>query len=887
MATPAVAAARGSGSVWVSPESVCRTLSRITTSRRHRSPRLPTSLSPNRILELRLRSKKEDQRRRYAPLFKIAAQQKHERLPLITLQAFLRKHSFPDEKYLPETTDASDSVEWRDRLRSLASRGWSEQDIDRWVWILSAEDGDARVQRLVSTKLPIPPFLLLLLLRSDEKFRRAESLICLINFVGNVYRKPQSEASPAQNGVNGFRPKKTLSVDEYLVFLRRIVYHVQRLWPQSIVTVARLTADYIRNIPLEPKARGVRRDGYTNRCLVFNTALLLFKRPANFEPVANMEFNWRAQKVLLSLSENLDRRLVINKLSFRAIRQVMIGLKRSAKERWVAMRYAKTWPPYRQDFDGLDAKRAPEDDYSRSVKAGILMKQEGYIEDDYDRALDILGGSSTESPTIQTRSLPPKEWKDDKEQWNFFNRWGMKIRATRNANEAWSVFTTFSDITPNVQVYGEMFLKLQARELHEVGDLLPGDSRETFPVHHNNLSEYELARQSPPTVAELYDQMISRGIKPEGHCLYALVRNARTIQDGLRYLRDSPLDPVSVNSIALFKLPSYQALRRIPLLAFNSYIQLLCRLQPDRRGRQKFHTEEIYRIRHAITLIKERLQPHTTEGANFRPPWHAVFRALARPYICLTNGGQAEDDDAEALRTSTDLLSSVVTTVGMDPEIFMYYCRIIQKVAVSRLASLQSSTENPYSQGFAATAAGEHVPLVTGRQDILRELKAFFNKLVASVEQAGGLEAPTFLHNIGPVHLHTYMRTLAFLEDTDGMVDVMRWMLRNRSYLDEEAERKSSRGPALIAKALCAFQAFAGPQLSSEQADEMARHMDAVAEAGGNWRWPTPEEVDRYVQSDLRGGSPRLRQRYLARWWQNAFENNEFDDGRVGRVAME
>ncbi|RYP71824.1 hypothetical protein DL770_008062 [Monosporascus sp. CRB-9-2] len=599
-----------------------------------------------------------------------------------------------------------------------------------------------------------------------------------------------------------------------------------------------------------------------------------------------MEFNWRAQKVLLALSDNLDRRLIINKLSFRAIRQVMIGLKRSAEERWVAMRYAKTWPPYRQDFDGLDAKRTPEDDYSRSMKAGILMKQEGYTEDDYDRALDILGGSSAESPTIQTRSLPPKEWKDDKEQWNFFNRWGMKIRATRNVNEAWSVFTTFPDIAPNVQVYGEMFLKLQARELHEETDLLPGDSRETFPVHHNNLTEYELARQSPPTVTELYDQMISRGIKPEGHCLYALVRNARTIEDGLRYLRDSPLDPVSVNSIALFKLPSYRALLRIPLLAFNSYIQLLCRLQPDRRGRQKFHTDEIIRIRHAITLIKERLKPHTTEGATFQPPWHAVFRALARPHICLTNGGQAEDD-AEALRTSTDLLSSVVTTVGMDPEIFQYYCRTIQKVAVSRLASLQSSTENPYSQGFAATAAGEHVPLVTGRQDILRELKAFFNKLVASVEQAGGLEAPMFLHNIGPLHLHTYMRTLAFLEDTDGMVDVMRWMLRNRSYLDEEAERKSSRGPALIAKTLCVFQAFAGPQLSAEQADEMARHMDAVAEAGGNWRWPTPEEVDRYVQSDLRDGSPRLRQRYLARWWQNALENNEFDDGRVDRVAME
>lgn len=882
MAASGLAVARASAGVFPSPETARQTLSRLASSRRLRAPPLPTSLSPTRLLALRLRSKNEEQRKRYARLFRHAARQKHERLPLLTLQTLLRKQIFPGEEAIAKEIGPSHSLEWRDRMRSFALRGWSEQDLDHWVWILSAVSGDWRVKRLLSTERPKPPFLLLLLLRSDERFRRGESLTSLTNYISTQYCTPKSEVLSGQNGTKGARSPEPMHVEQFIVVLRRLVHHVQRLWPQYIVAVARLTTDYIRNIPLKSKIKHLHHNRYASRCLVFNTALQLFKKPATQQPIANMEFNWRAQKILLAMSDNLDRRLIISKPSFRAIRQVMIGLKRSGEERAVAARYSKTWPPYRQDFDGLDAKRTPEGDYSRSVKAGILATQEGFPEDNYDRALDALGGTFSESPTIQTRSLPPKEWKDEKEQRNFFNLWAMKVRSTRNVNEAWRAFTGVSDVTPNFQVYGEMFLKLQAEELENEADVLPGDSRETFPVHQGSYSEYELARQSPPTVAELYDEMISRGVKPEGNCLIALVRNARTVEDGLRYLRDSHMDSASVNSIAPFKRPSHQALRRIPLLVFSSYIQLLCRLQPNRRGWHKFHPEELFRIRHAINLIKLRLTPETTEGVTFRPPWHAVFRALARPHLCLT-GNRPAENDAEALAIFDSLLPSVQKAVGIDPEIFMYYCRTIQKTAVSQLDQLQKSAENPYSKQFAATAAGEHAPLVAGREDVLTSVKELFATLTQPVgqqQQNGGgssssssssalLDVPPLLHNIAPAHLHTYMRTLAFLEDADAMVDAMRWMLRNWAYVDEEAERQSSRGPALIAKTLCAFRIFAaGPGvITPEQAEELDALMGEAAKAGG-WRWPEPDDLDHYVRSDLRGGTLRLQQRYHMRWFQ-------------------
>ena len=115
---------------------------------------------------------------------------------------------------------------------------------------------------------------------------------------------------------------------------------------RAIVTVARFTADYIRAIPI-PSGTGA--DGYNLRCQVFNRALQLFKKPAATQPMVNREFNWRAQKFLLAMSDNLDKPLIINKASYRAVRQVMIGLKKAKTEKndkqcveWMSQTMEKT-----------------------------------------------------------------------------------------------------------------------------------------------------------------------------------------------------------------------------------------------------------------------------------------------------------------------------------------------------------------------------------------------------------------------------------------------------------------------------------------------------------------------------------------------------------------
>jgi len=858
-ASAARASALNSRGLWVSNEVLGQTLSRLTGSRTARSPQ--TSISPSRVLALRLRSKTEAQKRRYARIVYGMARQRHERLPLITLQALLRKQLLNGEgdHQLAKVVGSADSPEWRDRLQSLQARGHSERDINLWLWTITGKDGDNRVERFLCSHEPQPTFLLLLLVRSDEKFRDPRSLLRLMDYV----RKKIIQDRAQQPSSRQARPRHFLAVPQLLIFIRRLVVHIQRLWPMSIVTVARFVADCIKALPSgEPST-------YEDRCKIFNTALWTFKRPASINPVRNMEFNWRAQKILLAMSDGFQRPLPINRESYKAMRQVMVGLKRSSAEKAVATRYTKSWPPYRQDFDGRDARRTPQDDQSRSFRAGLLMHEAGYDKDDYDRALDVLGGIAEDTPTIQTRSLPPKEWHGQKKKQNQSSYWAMRVRATRNAHEAWAAFRSCHE--PNIQVYAEMFLKLKAPIANSEHEHLPGSSREILPMHDANYSEFELARQMPPTVQQLYNQMIDRGIKPEGFCLNKLVSEARSVSEAHRYLKDSGLPQKSIDVLAAEGELSHQALRNIPLQLFASYIQLLCNLQPRQERGKHFEREELHYINTAIKLAHTRLTPATTEGITFRPPWHSICSTLAAENLRLHRRAPTLSYDSEALMMQMEVLQHVTATVGLDPELFMHYCQTVQKAALTSLRRLQKITE--HDPGIAESIFDE--PIISPDTRALDVAKAMFRELTKPIqfadEETVTYEAPQFSHVLGPAHLHTYMRTLAFLEDRDAMIELLEWIFDNEQFVADECERVGPRADALIARCFCAFEAFAGPFLSAERRAVLASRMRATS----SWSWPTAEQVEHYVAADSRRASKRLRQRILSMQEHDSVEPRE------------
>ncbi|KAI0886826.1 uncharacterized protein GGS22DRAFT_158794 [Annulohypoxylon maeteangense] len=841
--------------LWASKTDWDQTLSRLTGSRRQRHPKLRQS--PSLVVSMRLRSRTDRQKKVYGKPFELAAKLRADRLPLVMLQTWMARQDIQNEPRVNLFINSISPSDWADRFRILKSRGWTKEHIDHWIWILSGEDGDVRVARLVSTKksIPTPIFLVSILSRSDARIYKAETLLSLMTFASTRHFRSDLKFSGETLALRN--PKMVMTTSQFLLFLRRLGKHVRRIWPRSIVTLARFTAKYIEGMPSSANARS-----YHEKCSIFNTALQLFKRPAVIQPIVNMEYNWRAQKFLLAMSDNLEKPFIINKASYRAVREVMIGLKKSKTERAVALRYTKSWPPYRQDFDGLDAKRTAEDDYSRSVRAGVLMKEAGYPDDDYDKALDALGGMGADSPTIQTRGVLPRILKGEEEVENFSVRWAASIRATRNTQEAWKVFNEFRTQTgesPTAQVYGEMFIKLHAPLVQQESTVLPGDAREVFPVHNANYTEYELARLSPPSVSELYDRMINEGVKPEGQCLLTLITNANSLEEASRYLHDNGLDPIGIGALALFKEAPSDVLRRIPLLIFCSYIQLLCKLQPHRHGKEKVPLEDLYLVRHAINLCNLRLVPNTTEGSTFGTPWSIILRALARPRLCVMNGTQV-DNDIQALSISMNVIQHVQVRTGVNAEMFLYLCRAAQKAATSRLGSHKTL--------LGGTGKGEDSSIFLP-ETISQSLKTLFSRLTKPIDTGNSIfrdfEVPIFAHNIEPAHLHTYMRTLAFLGDTKAMNELLGWMLRNKVYVDEEAERIGIRGQALVVKTLCAFQAFAGPLLTNDEEADIISHIEDTESIAGSWRWPTPEDVNNYVQSDRRGHSQQLQQKIMSR----------------------
>ncbi|KAI0872308.1 hypothetical protein GGS24DRAFT_21922 [Hypoxylon argillaceum] len=835
-----------------SKQAWSETLSRVTNARPHQFPRL--RLSPNRILALRLRAKNEHQKSRYRGPFRLAATLRSGRLPILTFQTLLAKQDLSSEKELAAIVASKTQAEWTDTLNSLAGRGWSKDQLDHWVWIISGEDGDVRVERLLSTDHPKPIFLLLFLLRNNETYRKPESLSLLIRYASRHHFATTIPSSKARRN-----PRLILTVTQFRILMRRLIYHAQTTHPRYIISVARLVVDYIKSIPHDPHHKHHRTD-YYDQCIVYNSALFYLKRLSSDQPLANMEFNWRAQKVLLAMSDGLPRSLIINKASYQAIREVLVGLRKSAKERGVALRYTKSWPPYKQDFDARDTKRTAEDDMSRSVKAGVLMQEAGYPEDDYDRALNALGGMGEGSPTIQTRSRPPRQWADEEEELNVYSNWAANVRATRNAQEAWRAFNMIAEksgLAPNFQVYNEMFVKLQAIPVDPDSalDLLPGDSRESFPVHDANYSRYELARLSPPTVSELHAEMTNYGIKPRGHGLHSLVIHAKSIEEGLRYLQESGIPSDTIQSISPLNQPSFSTLQKLSLVAFSSYIQLLCRLQPNRRGRERLSHDELQPIRHAIALVRARLRPNTVEATTFRPPWHSILRALARPHIAIKDGPVSEND-LEALTLFMKVFQSARDCIGTDAELFILLCRAIQKASLSRLRSLPE------------TARAE-APLLPHPQDMISLTTSIFSQLTTPIveDMPTSLPIPQFQFPLGPPHLHTYMRTLAFLEAKDEMVKLVFWMMDNYEFVYEEACRLPTRGEAMIAKTFCAFHAFASPTLDEDVQQALADRMERLIAEGGYWRWPTPQEVEDYVHADARG-SETLQRRILARSYQ-------------------
>lgn len=744
-----------------------------TPRRQRRYRRFPKYLrdSPNATLAMRLKSRTTALTFEAWKRFDDVARSKSLRLPVVALQMMIRNEEAQRPTSLSESL--CDPADWRIRLNRLAFKGITEADVQHWMQILAAPDPDERIARFVSGgDRPKPLFLLFQLLRRDETFHKGSSLIGLYSYVARHHVRSRTTPPEAVLPFGAVRrtldPGLNMAPQTFATLLRLLVHHYLRLWPSALPAVARLVAEYVETLPRMVK-RG-EQQAFADACHIFNYALVLFQRKSPVSPVFQMRYNWRAQKVLLAMSTTLPRPLIINRAGFRAIRRVMLALGKSPAERKVALRMARTWPPYRRDWDGRDEQRQPQDDFSRSAQAGVLMREAGYAEAEHDRALGVLGGVLPgESPTVQTRSLSPRTWTGFQAGLNVFSTWASRVKATRDVNEAWHEFKEApsaadgSALRPSAQVYAEMFKKLLAAPVDhhrssytsshsarlDGKELLPGDVKEVFPVNDATLTAFEKQRLRPPSAAMLYEQMLHEGTRPVGDCLSVLVQNAPTLEAAMKYLHDSPIDKTVIGALKLPPPPpspsspfsssrrsshhhhhnrhqrqqqqqeqhqqpiTLETLRGIPLPNLNAYIFLMCRFQPRltaepaRLGKQR----RTGLIHHAIHLCTRRLPPSIEDGRIYKAPWHTIMRTLAQPKLMVSpeRTGDRRFQDTETLALALRVFDQVSRTGGVDVVLFDSFCKVVQKSL--RWADLTPTVAEDVSDGLSVDEPREGVAL--------------------------------------------------------------------------------------------------------------------------------------------------------------------------------
>lgn len=745
---------------------------------------------------------------------------------------------------------------WDIRLRALYNTGVTKNHLETWSWILKGDTADVRLDRFLATTKHRPIFLLFLMVRSDHTFHDRQLFIALLEYITQTYTSvPMGEhGRPEQRGEKrALDGPLNMTPDLFVKLLSRLQFHASRLCPESGLKLAELITSYIQSrsaIGAECKEDTGFGTRFAAQCQVFNSALRILGRPAKSRPYANMEHNWDAQKHLLAFSSSLKRSLIINKTGYRAIQAVMIGREKSAGEEKVAIRSAKTWPPYRQAWDGIDEQRRPEDDLSRAVKTAIQAREAGYPETEHDRALGALGGAILgQSPTVQTRSRPPVVRKGKHAAEAILATWAARIRATRNAQEAWAIFRSppQNSLKPSAPVYAEMMAKLVVGEVADPTSAVPGSKRENFPVYQSpNLSEFEKARIRPPTLEKLAEEMIDSGVQPVGNVLCLLIRHSNSETEVLHWLRQSPykrfaneLDPSSVTSGT-----DSESLKKIPLAVFNAYISFLCKMQGKEDSAASLEScsrPRDHYLKLAMQLIPARLKPDTQEGRTYKPPWLQVLQTMimSKTHASLRNPAIRR----ERLSMFINLFSWVVHQTGMDSELLGLLCLSTGRVMAATFTSANHDQfrsmpdRTSASDGWWAEADCAHLDKTT--KHLLEGLHRQLTKAFAEMKRSGS--------GISGFHVYSYMRTMGLFGDVKGMTGALDWgllWLENGQTLGDAATAGTSSN-AYLNLAFGVFETIARDRVDGDVLRSIETRRQALMDRG------YPLEVPKLSERDL------------------------------------
>lgn len=757
----------------------------------------------------------------------------------------------------------------------LEKKGYTPEDVAAWTYILGSPDSETVAQRFLAHDRSMPSFMLLEVLRRQDITSR--TLKGLLIYCWNVLldqpqpeliampeRRLEDKATPGEWILRRWksanqRREGSLPLEEisFMVMVSRLLKHARRTWPTAVISIARMVSiylDILRDRNFRSAAEGRLHHRFTK---MYNIVISRLALPSSGFPMKSMHFNWHAQRLLLERAGEFSPPLEIDQQSYRAVMSVLVASRKSENETNFARHMARTWPPWRTEQDGIDARRPLESDLSRTSGAILQLKRAGYSATSIDKAIGILGGREPDgTPTVQTRHgvaarlqrasrriMRPLLVENDTDQWV------ARIRSTRDVREAWSAFLGYEEQykTGSLAAYYAMFEKLmfeKARNLRKrTHTPLTGDGKEVISVVEDNLTEDERMRTSPPDIDHLYQRMIHASIRPSGQCLAFLVSHARTIDDGIRYLRDSDL-PTESRVALLMKdtRDREEHLKRIPDATFLAFIKLLCRFaycssSPVKREVQSAteglimegeHTSvksilppsanytRLHPLLHALELLTQR-------KPSSRPSWYALFSALARRAIIvdMAHIGLPKNDIMSWRVLEAALKDSQRAGIEIDSKGYQILCTAFEKALV---AADQLDDDEIIELDNGPTLLKDH-----------------FARLTEDFPAGNGI--PHLVHVVEAATTHAHIRVFGLLRDAEELVKTVQWMVDNQDEL-EAIDAMAGNGKRMRRRCFIAVRSF----LEGDKAEEKVRELvDSVDAWGG---WPSDEEVDNYRRRD-------------------------------------
>jgi len=624
------------------------------------------------------------------------------------------------------------TTKWLERKR------WNVTDLMNWTWILTADTSERAATRLMiltrggfartDGTTPVPQAIFLFLLRRKSMTARAFQPLLVHTWEmmrqseSVIENTPLTSKSPetAAFNIRVIDPRDdTRGMVEivFMIMIIRLLRVARQVWPAACESIVALICRYLDGINFKRRSsRLAALDSAEMAKLtyMYNTILKLLALPSDLHPFQSALFQQRAQFSILRRMNQFEPPLIVDRRGYQAVVSMQLMHKKTIKEREWAHMKAKSWPPWKEEKLGIDARISVEDGISRANEALSRAREAGYGPNDWDAAAEVLSGWDTDgSPTIQTRTHLHHSSRDQ----NVIRRnasgteadgalvWAARVRATRTIDEAWSCFLAYKDQAEVLtkSVYQEMFEKLtyeaHRRSSNGASDIrgvvysdkpMPGDGKEVLPGPESP-KEALYVRTPPPDLDGFTRIIINDKIKLSGRFLATVVMAAPSFDKGLQCLEASALSyqekSTLLNSYRTVNPRPHPALKRVPKYLLGAYIQFLTMFAPTMpvyTGHDRFalvttgltlsqHKEHMDKSHvsppatsldsdtqagHAlesrpmlINLLSRAFRLLISERPWYRPAWYHVLRALARPKVVTRVVSRFVDQDYEDIKT--------------------------------------------------------------------------------------------------------------------------------------------------------------------------------------------------------------------------------------------